>query len=259
MGYRDEKDFPDDFTSFSGNIHPDDAEKVRQIFFASLNDRTGRTPFDLEFRLRLKNGEYRWFHTKGKTLRDENGALLRFAGTIRGITLEKNKIHAVEEMNRRIHHLSRSIREMTEAIKSVTQQAQEMAAVQEQSMTAAQQAKDSTEETKKISLFIREIAEQTNFLGLNAAIESSRAGEMSRGFAVVAEEVRKLALNSSKATVNIEKSLNDMNALIDEIDRQIHHMTTMTQTQAALTEELNASMQEINALARSLVEIVESL
>lgn len=71
-----------DILSFSGSIHPDDAEKVRQSFFVILNDRTGQTPFDLEFCLRLKNGEYRWFHAKGKTLCDDNGAPLQFAGTI---------------------------------------------------------------------------------------------------------------------------------------------------------------------------------
>ncbi len=259
LGYRDEKEFPNVFDSFYNSLHPDDTEYMMKCFNDCLNDPSDQTPFDLEYRLRTKSGEYRWFHAKGKTLRDKNGKPIRFAGTIRDITLEKNKNQAVEEMTERVQRLSESIQEMVKAIESVTVQAQEMAAAQEQSMTAANQAKASTEETKKVSMFIREIAEQTNLLGLNAAIESSRAGEMGRGFGVVAGEVRKLALNSSKATVDIEQSLNNMNALIDEIVQQIGNMTTMTQSQAALTEQLNASMQEINSLFQSLVDIVKSI
>lgn len=259
LGFRDENDFPNEFESFAERVHPEDKDGMWEAIHACLNDYSGRTPLQFDYRLRKKDGEYRWFRVSGKVLRDKNGVPLRVAGTIRDITLEKNKEAAIEAMNERIKQLSDSIDEMVKGIESVTVQAQQMAERQEQSLEAANRVKASTDETKSISNFIREIAEQTNLLGLNAAIEASRAGEQGRGFGIVADEVRKLAVNSADATENIENSLNEMNVQIDKILDHINGMTELTQSQAALTEQLNAAMDEINKMSSSLVEIVKNI
>ena len=96
-------------------------------------------------------------------------------------------------------------------------------------------------------------------LGLNAAIEAARAGEQGRGFGIVADEVRKLAVHSANATVNIESSLNEMKELIETILLHIGKMSTLTQTQAALTEQVNSSMDEINKMSQSLVDFTKTL
>lgn len=259
LGFTDETDFPDEFDSFYNRIHPEDRDYVMDSFAKSVLDSTGRTPFNVEYRLRLKSGEYRWFNARGATKWDENGLPVRFAGTIRDITHEKNKEEAIKAMNQSMEQLSHSIGEMVKAIESVTVQAQEMANAQEQSLQAANEAKARTDETKNISQFIREIADQTNLLGLNAAIEAARAGEQGRGFGVVADEVRKLAVHSAEATVNIEQSLEEMNKQIEHILGHIDNMNEMTQAQAALTEELNASIEEINSMIHSLVDIVRKI
>ena len=259
LGFKDENDFPNVLSSWSDRLHPEDAERTLQSFANHLNDYTGRTPYDLDYRLQLKNGEYRWFHAGGTTVRDQNGVPIRVAGTLRDITYLKEKEHIVKTTNEKMSQLSDSISELSAAIESVSSQAQELANVQEHSTVAANKVKVSTEETKNISNFIREIADQTNLLGLNAAIEAARAGEHGRGFGIVADEVRKLAVSSADATGNIENSLNEMNHLIEEILLHIGKMTTMTQTQAAFTEEVNASMEEINIMSQSLVEFAKTI
>lgn len=259
LGFDNEQDFPNTFESFASRLHPEDRDQVIAEFDANLKDPTGPSTFNMEYRLQLKNGEYCWFKGGSGVLRDENGNIIRVAGTIRDITFEKNKENAIDAMNESMRQLSYSINEMVKGIESVTSQAQETALRQEQSMRAANEMKASTDETKVISNFIREIADQTNLLGLNAAIEAARAGEHGQGFAVVAEEVRKLAVNSAEATENIESSLNKMNELIEQILNHIESMTDLTQSQAALTEQLNASMEEVNNMSASLVNIVKSI
>lgn len=259
LGFQGEHDFPNVLSSWSSRIHPEDYERTLKGFADHLNDHTGKTPYDLDYRLCLKNGEYRWYHAGGETIRDSNGVPLRVAGTIRDVTYEKNKETVIQAMNTQMQLLSESINEMVRGVASVTDQAQELALVQEKSIEAAHKAKNSTDETKNISDFIREIANQTNLLGLNAAIEAARAGELGRGFSVVAGEVRKLAVHSAEATVNIEKSLEDMKVQIDQIMNHIEQTTNLTQAQAALTEEVRASIEEINNMSQSLVEFAKKI
>lgn len=258
LGFNDEQDFPNVMSSWSDRLHPDDKQAALDAFSAHLMDFSGRTPFDIDYRLQLKSGEYRWFHASGTTRRDAKGAPLRVAGTIRDISLERNKETMVEETTARMEELSASISEMVAGISSITVQAQQLASTQEQTTLAANDAKSLADETQVISNFIKGIADQTNLLGLNAAIEAARAGEHGKGFGVVADEVRKLAVNSAEATDNIEDTLTQMKQSIDMILAQMTKISDLAQMQAALTEQMNASADEINTMSQDLVEFAKN-
>ena len=257
LGFKDETDFPNIMSSWSDRLHPEDKQMALDAFSAHLLDFSGRTPFSVDYRLQLRSGEYRWFHATGTTKRDEKGAPLRVAGTIRDITLEVTKKATVEETIARMEELSASINELVTGINSITQQAQELAQTQEKTTVAANEAKGLADQTQDISNFIKGIADQTNLLGLNAAIEAARAGEHGKGFSVVADEVRKLATNSGEATTNIESSVNDMKASIDSILEHMVKLSDLAQMQAALTEQMNASADEINNMSQDLVEFAK--
>ena len=98
LGFHDEKDFPDLLSSWSDRIHPDDKERTIEALIAHLNDHTGRTPYNLENRLMLKNGQYRFFHAFGTTLRNNEGVPLRVAGALEDID-DKMKMRAQLETN----------------------------------------------------------------------------------------------------------------------------------------------------------------
>jgi PAS domain S-box-containing protein len=98
LGFTDKNDFPDILSSWNSRLHPDDFQRAMDAFASHINDRTGQTPYDLEYRLMLKNGEYRYFHAFGSTMRDSDGTPLRVAGALRDIT---ENVQMREELNDR--------------------------------------------------------------------------------------------------------------------------------------------------------------
>ena len=258
LGFESEQDFPNIMSSWSNRLHPEDKEDVLQAFSNHLLDHSGRTPFNLDYRLQLKTGEYHWFHATGETMRDRNGSPLRVAGIIRNITADRNKQKYVVMMNEKFEQLSHSITTMNNAILLIANYAQELVALQEHTLKAANTVKEATEQTAEISNFIKSIAVQTNLLGLNASIESARAGEHGKGFDVVAQEVRKLAIHSSEATGKIDGSLDNVKQSILAIIEQMSKINERAALQATLTEELNTSADEINNMTTSMLELVKS-
>jgi len=89
LGYTDEKDFPNVLNSWADKLHPEDKERAISAFAAHMLDRTGKTPFNEEYRLQKKNGEWAWFHAWGSTMRDSLGVPIRVAGSIQDITASK--------------------------------------------------------------------------------------------------------------------------------------------------------------------------
>ena len=177
VGYETEAEFPDVLESWASKLHPEDLDRVVNAFTAHLTDRTGRTPYDVEYRLRCKDGSFRWFRARGQTKRAADGTPLRVVGALADISLQKQ-----EEENQRAQIENNTF--MDGSLKTIGD----------------------------IVGSIQKVAHQTNLLALNASVEAARAGTAGRGFAVVADEMRVLAHQVQSATaqiVAIQKSLAD--------------------------------------------------
>ncbi|MBO3142567.1 methyl-accepting chemotaxis protein [Dermatophilus congolensis] len=240
LGFNDERDFPNVLDSWASRLHPEDKEQALQKFSDHLNDRTGRTPFDIEYRLQLKNGDYKWFRASGATLRGSNGVPIRVAGALHDIHQTKQLIAEAEETAERLRDSSAQLAKVSEQLADAANRA--VSAVTSSSSRMAKLDESSTKIGQVVEL-ITSIAAQTNLLALNATIEAARAGEAGKGFAVVANEVKELANETSQAT--------------HDIATQVDTIRNDAQSAVQGIEEISTIMTDLDSYQRAISEVVE--
>ena len=116
-----------------------------------------------------------------------------------------------------------------------------------------------SEEIYQVTNVIKEIAEQTNLLALNAAIEAARAGEQGRGFAVVADEVRKLAERASSSTDQITTLLDSVRNLTKSAVETMNRSVSVVEEGTALADQANHRMEAIRSSADQVGEAVSGI
>ena len=90
LGFKDDSDFPNLFKSWIDRLHQEDKERVLGAFVSHVLDKTGKIPFNIEYRIMKKDGEYGYFHTSGESIRDDTGSPVRVAGSLMDVTETKN-------------------------------------------------------------------------------------------------------------------------------------------------------------------------
>ena len=180
---------------------------------------------------------------------------------------------AVEEMTKTIVENSRNASNTADTAKNAKNAAEEGGKVVDETVVGMKRIADvvnrsaetvkalgkSSDQIGEIIGVIDDIADQTNLLALNAAIEAARAGEQGRGFAVVADEVRKLAERTTKATKEIAGMIKTIQADTSGAVESMEEGTKEVDNGIKLADKAGASLKEIVGLIQNLTDMVSQI
>lgn len=188
----------------------------------------------------------------GIPVKDESGVI---TGSI--VLVKSVKRH--HEVMKLSQSLSNSLEAISEGITNISAGVQNVVASNDIILSNVTKAIDEAKNTDEVLTFVKNIAVQTNLLGLNAAIEAARAGDSGRGFNVVAQEIRKLSNSSSESIKQINDVLNTIKGTISVISENVNKTGSIFQREAAQIEEISASIEELRASAKMLAEMSEKI
>ena len=208
-------------------------------------------------------GEPVWLEATYNPIRDQNGKVVKVVKFASDITARIEQNHATREAARLAHSTAQETLSSAEAgaelLRAVVDTSSLIAAQVDQAIALIGQLNEQSRSIEAIVSTISAIADQTNLLALNAAIEAARAGEQGRGFAVVADEVRQLAARTSLSTGEIAKVVQKNRELTARVTDDMAGVAGSAELGKQQISEVDKLMSDIHREASRVSQTVSAL
>ncbi len=182
----------------------------------------------------------------------ENGRVVGCLMIAKSITVIKNSKEAIANLSDEINQVTSAVNEIADGVQNSSESNHEvyrlMGALLEE-----------TQKMNHILTAINKLSNSTKILGLNASIESARAGAAGRGFSVVAKEIERLSSSTTQSAKEIGDMLGSIEVQLNNISEKSRETTDTFMQQAASLEEIAATMQNLNANVKVIDDYVQQL
>ncbi|WP_417067379.1 methyl-accepting chemotaxis protein [Niveibacterium terrae] len=187
----------------------------------------------------------------------QSEAASSMAATVEQMTVSINHVaDRAHETSSLVSESGRLASSGEEVIGQVTGEIEEIAGTVNDAEQKIRDLEQSSQQIANVVQVIKEVADQTNLLALNAAIEAARAGEQGRGFAVVADEVRKLAERTSASTQQISGTVDTMRDSAADAVMSMQNVVNKVRTGVEHAQQANAAILQIGSSSREAVRMV---
>lgn len=232
--------------------HPDFCQKLSQGQFEAG-----------QFKRNRKNGENIYLEATYNPIKDETGtvqSIIKFATDITEQAVASQQAEEAAEIAQSTSlQTAHIVKDAMKGIQRNTNTAADIVKRSEQADAVVRELKSQSVKISETVKTINGLADQTNLLALNAAIEAARAGEHGRGFAVVADEVRQLANRTTQATAEISQVMTMSEGVSARISENMAAIQQVAQTGEEQMQEIRAIMEEIDQGANNVVNAVARL
>jgi len=251
LGYVYDSDFPSLFSALIERVHPEDKDRVLHAFNLFFGDDSGRTDYEMEYRMKNKANEYIWVREICNWYSNDN------AKYVLGMTKNMSNKVRIDELSKFISEFHIEINTLIENVTKIFDSSVMLKKSSTRNMETSTKAMGNVKAIKSTLTKIRSVARQTNLLAINATIEAAHAGEYGKGFIIIAEEVRNLAEKSANSVREMEAALDNIQYSTKTIEADISKTVQLVDEKEQLAIEMKEVLEKMIKTYEEFAEVMK--